>query len=111
MSLWISSAPPPENPSKNRVEGLNSLVAQAAQVASAHPESVRSTLLDTGEKRKSFEHAAMTIKMCVVVHHDVISEPSRPQKELRIAVSDLSCCGNVRPAPLANLKMKIDTKK
>ena len=61
------------------------LVAQAAQVASAQPEMVRSTLLDTNKTVKSIK-----IKVKIVFltfRKNVISEPPRPQIELRIAVS------------------------
>jgi len=79
-------------------------------VASAQPERVRSTLLHTGDNGKSSKQATMKITF-FCVSPDVISEPSRPQKNLKIAVYHFSCFGNMRPAPPANLELERGTKK
>ena len=86
------------------------IVAQAAQVASAQPERVRSTLLHTGDTGKSWEEATMKM-MIFCGSPDGISEPSRPQKKLKHALYHLRCWRNMRPPPPANLELKRETNK
>ena len=85
------------------------LVAQAAQVASAQPEKVRSTLLDTGDSGNvCCIIRASNHENDVALCFTITSFQSLP--DLRMS-SELLCLtshfvGNMRQAPYANLKIE-----